>query len=135
MLAVGNGLEENDRRGRDYKGGGGVIFDVSSGWRRDKPRIAGNYVSSTQVARVGISEQVSSFNSLENEYLPMVIEVEGESGATFFATGKEGGYDVNLHKYSLEHEFDTDAQGNITMHKWRFRRGEELSTSSNQGAS
>ena len=84
---------------------------------------------------MGIKCVDSNFDSRENEYLPTVIEVEGESGVTFFAMGREGGYDVNLHKYSLEHEFDTDAQGNITMHKWKFRRGAELSDSSNQGGS
>ena len=121
--------------GNDYKGGGGVVFDVGSGgWQADKFRIGRNK-DLAEITKVGISGEVSNFVSSENEYLPMVIEVVGTANPGSFITGVIGGYDVNHHKYLLGHYPETDAQGNITMHKWKFRRGAELSTVSGTGSS
>ena len=122
--------------GTDYKGGGEVVFDVGSGsWQVDEIRIGRDYVNPTEVTEVGISGVVSNFVSSENEYLPMEIEVAGSANPGSFATGKTGGYDVNHHKYLLGHYPETDEQGDVTLHRWKFYRGAELSTSSSQGFS
>ena len=62
-------------------------------------------------------------------------EVVGTANPGSFVTGETGGYDVNHHKYILGYYPDTDAQDEVTMHKWKFRRGAELSASSRQGSS
>ena len=118
----------------DYKGWGGVIFDVSSGsWQADRLRIGRNNVNQREVTKVRISGEVSNFSSADNEYLPMEIEVVGAADPGSFVTGVSGGYDVNHHKYLLghsSHTYHVYEQGEIneiTLHRWRFFRGEELS--------
>ena len=119
VLAVGN-----DGRGGDYKGGGKVVFHAgSSGWRADKLKIEGSK-DSADLTKVGIKGVVSNFDSRENEYLPMVIEVGGEAAATSFS----GLVSASHHKYYLEASYDFDEEEDkITMHRWKFRRGVELS--------
>ena len=126
-LAVGYGT-----RGGEYKGGGKVVFHAgSSGWLEDKLKIEGSKDSEV-LTEVGIEGVVSGFDSREekNEYLPMVIEAKEAA-----ATSVYGLVDVDVHRYYLEHDYDTDAQDNITMHRWQFRRGVELSTSSSTSLS
>ena len=126
-LAVGN-----DSRGGAYKGGGKVFFHAgSSGWRADKLKIEGSK-DSADLTEVGIKGEAPNFDSRENEFLPMVIEVEGEAAATSFS----GLVNASHHKYYLDASYDFDEEENkITMHRWQFRRGEELSDVSDAGSS
>ena len=122
--------------GTDYRGGGKVIFDVGSGsWQADKISIGRNNVNPTEATKVRILGEVSNFVSANNEYLPMVVEVTGTANPGSFVADESSGHDVNHHKYVFGHHPDTDAQGNITLHKWKFRRGAELSDVSGMGAS
>ena len=122
--------------GTDYRGGGKVIFDVGSGsWQTDKLSIGRNNVNPTEATKVRILGEVSNFVSANNEYLPMVVEVTGTANPGSFVADESSGHDVNHHKYVFGHHPDTDAQGNITLHKWKFRRGAELSDVSGMGAS
>ena len=122
--------------GTDYRGGGKVIFDVGSGsWQADKLSIGRNNVNPTEVTKVRMLGEVSNFVSANNEYLPMVVEVTGTANPGSFVADESSGHDVNHHKYVFGHHPDTDAQGNITLHKWKFRRGAELSDVSGMGAS
>ena len=122
--------------GTDYRGGGKVIFDVGSGsWQADKISIGRNNVNPTEVTKVRILGEVSNFVSANNEYLPMVVEVKGTANPGSFVADESSGHDVNHHKYVFGHHPDTDSQGNITLHKWKFRRGAELSDVSGMGAS
>ena len=111
----------------DYKGGGTVVFHAgSNGWRADKLKIEGSK-DSTDNTQVSVKREDSNFDfdSRENETLPMVIEVEGEVAVT----SVWGIANVDIHQYYLDptHDFD-DVTNEITMHRWQFRRGVELST-------
>ena len=115
----------NDGRGGDYKGGGKVVFDAgSSGWRADKLKIEGSK-DTADLTQVSIKGVDSNFDSRENEYLPMVVEVEGEVAVTSIW----GLADVDIHQYYLDASYDfNEEEDRITMHRWKFRRGVELST-------
>ena len=63
----------------------------------------------------------SVWNRLRVGPVAMVIDVGGGGGEAA-ATSVYGLVDVDIHKYYLERGYDTDAQGVITMHRWKFRR-------------
>ena len=107
-----------------------VFHAGSSGWRADKLKIEGSK-DTADLTQVSIEGRVPNFDSRENEYLPMVIEAADAN-----ATSVWGLADVDIHQYYLDHDYDFDDVANkITMHRWQFRRGVELSvlsrTSSN----
>ena len=131
-LAVGNGLEGDDRRGGDYKGGGKVVFHASgSDWRADKLKIEGSkdteHLTEVDIdlTEVDIEAVDSNFKSTDNEELPMVIEVEGKAAATSI----HGLVDIDAREYYLQHDHRADEDGGPTMHTWKFVRGGPSRTS------